>query len=154
MPSLLPVVKTGSWAKTERKHNRILNTTKTFSMYSLYNGITIRKKMPYRHWENILKSWVGREEKQIASRGEGGEQRRRKRWRHFSSCLYPSLFSWTAGGCLSGQLIIVRASILLATPWQAMQPGREARKRGPSPLNSCPSLTHRMPTHCHNKASF
>lgn len=53
----------------------------------------------------IWKRWVGRKEKQIALRleREANWWWWRRRWQHFRPCLYLSLFSWTAGRCLSRQ---------------------------------------------------
>lgn len=54
----------------------------------------------------IWKRWVGRKEKQIALRLEKEANWWwwwRRRWQNFTPCLYLSLFSWTAGRCLSRQ---------------------------------------------------
>lgn len=111
--------------------------------------------------EDIQKRWVGREEKQIASRGKGEEEWWwRRRWQDFRSCLYLSLFSWTAGECLSMQCHHFWQYQLPPSNALAGRANQEERqeKWGISALNSCPplthSLTHHMPIHRRNKAPF
>lgn len=143
---------TDEWMNKNTKINIFMKTgtsktTITFSLqglFSLYTKETQSEKAE-KLFENIQKRWTGRKDKWIALIGERG-----------GGSISDQIFSLGQHeDVYQGNVIISgRSCFLLATPRQTRQPGEEARKWGVFPLNSCPSLIHHMPTHCHNKPAF
>lgn len=89
-------------------------------------SITISERMPPRHFENIQKRWVGREEKPISSGGEGEDE-----W-EVAAFQIISIFSFSLGQrqdvyhgnvIISGTATFFPSNVLAACVTRKRRPG-------------------------------